>query len=132
MKRECWVYPGRTDAWWINLTLVKFSSTIEEIISATRKFELKFDIPQVIGCVDGTHIPIVQPQENSHDYFCYKMKFSLNCQAIYNENGHFADVELRWPGSVHDVRVYSNSFVNKRLRIPGSLYHEEHQYHNSL
>ena len=36
-------------------TLIKSPSTIKEIKSATRKFELKFDIPQVIGCVDRTH-----------------------------------------------------------------------------
>ena len=91
-----------------------------------RKFELKFDIPQVIGCVDGTHIPIVQTPENSHDYFCCKMKFSLHCQAICDQNGYLTDEELRRPGSIHDARVYSNSFVNKRLRsgnIP-QLYQE--------
>ena len=81
-----------------------------------RKFELKFDSPQVIGCVDGTHIPIVQTPENSHDYFCCKMKFSLHCQAICDQNGYLTDEELRRPGSIHDARVYSNSFVNKRLR----------------
>ena len=86
-------------------TLIKFPSTIEETKSVTQRFELKFDIPQVIGCVDGTHIPIVQPPENSHDYISYRMKFSLKCQAICNENGYFTDVELRWPGSVHDARV---------------------------
>ena len=59
-------------------TLIKFPSTIEEIKFATQKFEHKFDIPQVIGCVNETHIPIVQPPKNSHNYFCYKMKLSLN------------------------------------------------------
>ena len=83
--------------------LIKFPSTIEEIKSVTQKFELKFDIPQVIGCVDRTHIPIVQPPENLHNYFSYRMKFSLKCQAICDENDYFTDVELRWPGSVHDA-----------------------------
>ncbi len=40
-------------------------------------FHKQFDLPQVFGCVDGTHIPIKQPTENSHDFFCYKMKYTL-------------------------------------------------------
>ena len=76
----------------LGTTLIKFPSTIEEITLATQKFEHKFDIPQVIGCVDGTHIPIVQPPQNSYDHFCYNMKLSLNCQAIYDENSHFTDL----------------------------------------
>ena len=95
--------------------MIKFPNTIDDVKHAVSKFESKFGFPQVLGCVDGTHIPIKQPIENPHDYFCYKMKYSLNCQAICNENGTFIDVELKWPGSVHDARVYSNSNVNKRL-----------------
>ena len=48
------------------------------------------------------------------------MKYSLNCQAICDEKGTFVDVELRWPGSVHDARVYANSQINKQF-ISGQL-----------
>ena len=44
------------------------------------------------------------------------MNFYQNCQAIYDENGYFKDVELKWLGSVHDDFVYSNSFIKKQLR----------------
>ena len=81
--------------------LIKFPSTAEELKHAANKFYSKFSFPQVIGCIDGTHIPIKQPIENSHDYFCYKMRYSLNCQAICDEKGSFIDVEIKWPGSVH-------------------------------
>ena len=93
--------------------LIKFPSTNEEINFMTYKFESKFGIPLVLGGIDGTHIPIPQPQENCHDYFSYKMKYSLNCQAICDEKGRFTDVEVRWPGSVHDARIYANSNLNK-------------------
>ena len=96
--------------------LIHFPTTVEEIKKASASFEAKFGFPQAIGCVDGTHIPIRQPVENPHDYFCYKMKYSLNCQAICDEKGTFSDVEIRWPGSVHDARVYANSRVCKQLK----------------
>ncbi|XP_065651247.1 putative nuclease HARBI1 [Hydra vulgaris] len=91
--------------------LIKFPNTNEEINFMTYKFESKFGIPLVLGCFDGTHIPIQQPQDNCHDYFCYKMKYSLNCQAVGDEKGRFTDVEIRWPGSVHDARIYANKLV---------------------
>ena len=95
---------------------IKFPLTTEEIKGAALEFEKKFHFPQVIGCIDGTHIPIRKPQEDPHDFFCYKMKYSLNCQAVCNEKGLFLDVEIQWPGSVHDARVYANSSVNNKFR----------------
>ena len=95
---------------------MKFPFSKDEMKAAASKFELKFQILQVIGCVDSTHIAIKMPTENPHDYFCYKMKYSLNCQAICDENGLFINVEVRWPGSVHDARVYSNCQVNKMFQ----------------
>ena len=76
-------------------------------------FLQKFGFPQVIGVIDGTHIPIQQPVANKHDYFCYKQFYSINCQAICDANGYFIDVEVKWPGSIHDARMFLNSGVNK-------------------
>lgn len=95
---------------------IKFQSSKDDIIETINAFEKKFGFPQVIGCVDGTHLPILQPSANAHDFFCYKTKYSLNCQAICDEKGQFIDVEVKWPGSVHDARVYVNSNVNKNFR----------------
>ena len=106
--------------------LSKFPTTEEELKATATAFENKFGFPQVIGCIDGTHVPIKQPLENPHDYFCYKMKYSLNVQAICNERGLFTDVDVSWPGSVHDARVFANSNINKKFqekRLP-SLYRE--------
>ena len=82
-------------------------------MKASSQFLEKFGFPQVIGCVDGTHIPIKQPTENSHDYFSYKMTYSINCQAICNALGQFVDVDIKWPGSVHDARVFANCGIQK-------------------
>ncbi len=93
--------------------LIKFPKTKTDLEQVMYKFEEKFGFPMVAGCVDGTHIPIKQPHENSHDYFCYKMKYSLNVQAICDQEGLFLDVDCSWPGSVHDAKVFANSQVHK-------------------
>ena len=70
---------------------------------------------QAFGCTDGTHVPIFPPVKYLQDYFCYKMFHSLNVQAVCDYRGIFMDVECRWPGSVHDAKVFANSSFNKKL-----------------
>ena len=80
------------------------------------EFETKFGMNQAFGCIGGTHISTVCPSEHSHDYFCYKQFHSLNVQAVCDYKGAFMDVECKWPGSVHDAKVFANSSICKRLR----------------
>ena len=96
-------------------SLIKFPETADEILKTAKAFEDKFGVPQIIGCVDGTHIPIIQPRINPRDYYCYKMKYSLSCQAVCDQNGLFTDIDISWPGSVHDARVFANSSINKKF-----------------
>ena len=93
--------------------LIKFPVEREEVMESTAQFLKRFGCPQIIGCVDGTHVPIKQPSENAHDYMSYKLFYSINCQAICNAFGQFINVEIKWPGSVHTARVFANSEVHK-------------------
>lgn len=95
---------------------IKLPSTEEEMGCLVKKMEDKFGFPQAFGCVDGTHIPIRQPSDNAHDFFSYKMKYTLNVQGVCDCNGLFIDVDIRWPGSVHDARVFAHSRINNMLR----------------
>ena len=71
----------------------------------------RFRFPQVIGCIDGTHNRIKQTIENAHDFFSCKMFYSSNCQAMCDVFDHFSNVEVRWPSSVNDARVFANSEI---------------------
>ena len=57
---------------------VKFPSTEEELQEATSQFLLKFGLLQVVECIDGTHVPIIQHTENSWNFSCCKMTYSLS------------------------------------------------------
>ena len=76
----------------------------DEIRVKAGESEAKFGMKQAFGCIDGTHIPIKYPVQNSQDYFCYKQFYSLNIQAVCDYRGYFMDVECMWPGSVHDEK----------------------------
>ena len=95
---------------------IKLPQNEEQMREKIAEFEAKYGFIQAFGCIDGTHIPIKRPQENSQDYYCYKGFFSLNVQAVCDYRGHFMDVDCRWPGSVHDAKVFANSTINKKLR----------------
>lgn len=70
-------------------------STTADSEKTAGNFGKSFGFPQVIGCFDGTHIPIIQPKTNSHDYVCYKMKYSLKFQAVCDEKGQSIDVKAK-------------------------------------
>jgi hypothetical protein len=85
VKEVCKAINQRVGPRYLNLPKSEMEMSI-----LINNFHKKFGLPQVFSCVDGTHIPIKQPTENPHDYFCYKMKYTFNCQAICDHKGRFA------------------------------------------
>lgn len=94
---------------------LKMPTTEQEMMELIAKMEHKYGFPQAFGCIDGTHIPILSPRQNPHDYISYKKRHTLNVQAVCDYRGSFLDVDVRWPGCVHDGRVFANSRVNRML-----------------
>ena len=77
-------------------------------------FNDKLGFPQCAGAIDGTHIPIKSPKECPADYYNRKGWHSIILQGTVNHLGHFMDINIGWPGRVHDARVFANSALFKR------------------
>ena len=63
-------------------------------------FEHRWGFPQTVGEIDGTHVPILKPQDSASDYFNRKRYYSILTQAVVDYKGFFIDVNIGWPGKV--------------------------------
>ncbi|XP_053898255.1 uncharacterized protein LOC128844495 [Malaclemys terrapin pileata] len=72
--------------------------------------------PNCGGAIDGTHIPILAPEHQGTQYINHKGYFSMVLQALVDHKGRFTNINMGWPGRVHDARVFRNTILFKRLQ----------------
>lgn len=72
------------------------------------------NFPEVIACVDGTHIPIKKPKENAADFWNRKGYFSLNTQLLCDHKLRITGVVCKWGGATHDSRIFENSKLSEK------------------
>ncbi|GES93030.1 putative nuclease HARBI1 [Rhizophagus clarus] len=85
-------------------------STIKlEVNRITNGFKITGNFPNVIGAIDGIHIPIKAPHLFPVDYFNRKGFYSIVLQAVVDHKKKFLDICVGWPGSTHDSRILINS-----------------------
>uniref|UniRef100_A0A0A1XSF3 Putative nuclease HARBI1 n=2 Tax=Zeugodacus cucurbitae TaxID=28588 RepID=A0A0A1XSF3_ZEUCU len=69
-----------------------------------RKFYTNSGVPNLVGCVDGTHVAIIAPSENRHLYLNRKGFFSINAMIACDHDMVIRCVDARY-GSSHDSFV---------------------------
>ncbi|XP_060774405.1 uncharacterized protein LOC132884567 [Neoarius graeffei] len=82
-----------------------------ELQEVVEGFEHRWGFPQCGGAIDGTHIPILAPEDHHADYFNRKGWHSVILQGVVDHRYCFTNINVGWPGSVHDARVLRNSHI---------------------
>ena len=83
----------------------------QKLLEMATFFNNKWRVPQCVGAIDGSHIPIVAPELFARDYHNRKGFHSIILQAVVDGKGLFWDVCVGFPGSVHDARVLKQSHL---------------------
>lgn len=74
-------------------------------------YEGIWGFPNCGGAIDGCHIPIKAPENSHGDYLNRKGWYSLILQGVCDYMYVFTDINIGWPGRVHDARVFANSEI---------------------
>ncbi|CAI9090823.1 OLC1v1025680C1 [Oldenlandia corymbosa var. corymbosa] len=85
------------------------------------EYESLSGIPNVVGSMYTTHIPIIAPKISVAAYFNkrhternQKTSYSITVQGVVNPKGVFTDVCIGWPGSMPDDQVLEKSALFQR------------------
>ena len=85
--------------------------------TAQRMFE-KYKLPRFAFAVDGVQMRFPDAPRNipanktQQMFWCRKQFYALNCQGVGNDK-YLYDLELGWPGSTHDSRIWNRSMVKR-------------------
>ncbi|XP_050339465.1 putative nuclease HARBI1 [Bactrocera neohumeralis] len=97
--------------------VIKFPKTAAKQKQISEEFSiLRFNsFPFVLGCVDGTHVPISQPIKDEISYRNRKGTYSILAQAIVDSRIKFIDVFIGCLGACHDASVWQMSSIRKAI-----------------
>ncbi|CAN0918547.1 Protein ALP1-like [Linum grandiflorum] len=93
----------------------------EGLRKVKHEFESVSGIPNVVGSMYTTHIPIIAPKISVAAYFNkrhternQKTSYSITVQGVVDPRGVFTDVCIGWPGSMPDDQVLEKSALYQR------------------
>ena len=103
---------------------VKFPTQPEPQNTTRQKLHQIAGFPDILGCVDGTHIRIKGPKENENDFVNRKGYHSINTQIVCDADLIITNSVIKWPGAKHDSFILKQSSLWRDFeagRYPGRL-----------
>jgi len=94
---------------------MKPPSSAEEWLEIAKGFEETWNLPHVVGAIDGKHIRVRCPSGSGTLYHNYKGFFSIVLLAVCDANYCFSMVDIGQYGSNNDSGVLLRSEINKRF-----------------
>ena len=106
--------PVCREVWAITGALLQTEHDSFRIVGSNKiGFYHKFNLPNIVGCINCMHIRINAPPIYRHpeEYINRKRYHSINVQAISDTDCIFTDLDVSWPASVHDSRIFKISVL---------------------
>ncbi|KAL6490174.1 hypothetical protein MHYP_G00005190 [Metynnis hypsauchen] len=89
----------------------------EEALDLARRFEAISRIPQFMGLINGTHIPVLPPRDGYKDFVNRKGWPSYVLQGVVDNKGCFWNINCKMPGSAHDATVLRQSELFQKAHL---------------
>ncbi|XP_067636685.1 putative nuclease HARBI1 [Eurosta solidaginis] len=83
--------------------------TKDEMREIALDFHQQFNIPGIIGCIDGTHVRIIGPRNNNHLYYNRKGYYSMNVLLVCDNKMAIRYVDATHAGACHDSLIWNTS-----------------------
>ena len=91
---------------------ITFPITQNEFQEKKNQFVAKgYVIPNIVGVIDCTHVELIRPHDDPIAYYGRKNFPSINVQGTVDARECFTSIDVSFPGSVHDARIYRLSDV---------------------
>ncbi|CAK9291812.1 unnamed protein product [Gordionus sp. m RMFG-2023] len=89
--------------------------TLTDFERIAKEFEVNWNLPNCVGCIDGKHCRIRKPPHSGSGFYNYKHFFSVVLQGIVDAKGKFITVDVGSFGSESDGGVFANSKIYKMI-----------------
>ncbi len=77
------------------------------------RIKLDYLFPKCVGTVDGTHLGLaMKPSLHGEEYFTRKARYAVVAMVVNDDKRRIRYLNVGWPASVHDQRVWKNSVVD--------------------
>lgn len=100
----------------LSVGLIQLPNTVAERNALKFEFMNRWGFPGCIGVVDGTHISILKPKEDEHNFINRKGFHSINVQIICDHLLKIRSLYANFGGSTHDSYIWrrceAKMFVN--------------------
>ena len=97
-----------------------FMPDIQEMGDTSERMFQRFGLPSLSMAVDGMMARFEEapkklpPGKYQQLYWCRKQFYAINCQVVANDRKIY-DLDVRWPGSTHDSRIWKRSQVKQYI-----------------
>ncbi|XP_023235760.1 protein ANTAGONIST OF LIKE HETEROCHROMATIN PROTEIN 1-like [Centruroides sculpturatus] len=94
--------------------IIKLPSTSSDLDEVVNGFFNQWNFPDVFGCLDGIHIPIMAPKRGYPDDYRNDQKgFSIVLLGLCDHKYNFRYINVGSPGKMSNAEIFENTLLSK-------------------
>lgn len=118
LKHVNFYYCFQNSSWYF---FFQTPSTTQEWLDVAAGFETRWNLPHVLGAVDGKHIRIRCPRNTGSLYYNYKNYFSIVLLGVVDSDYRFLFVDAGSEGRASDSRIWRETKFLADMESPENL-----------